>query len=137
MVLSTLVSTLPCWGRRISSPPSWCPCSCAHTWSCSSFCCGRAKARALSDLAVKLVAMQQGQEFVTTGLYGAIQHPSYRALLVNAFGWALAFRSSIGILLTVLMIPQIVARIRSEEALKSVRLRAVHPVSWLRRLLRQ
>jgi protein-S-isoprenylcysteine O-methyltransferase Ste14 len=64
-----------------------------------------------------LVAIQPGHELVTSGIYGAIRHPSYLGLLVNALGWALAFRSSIGVLLAVLMIPAIVARIRSEETL--------------------
>jgi protein-S-isoprenylcysteine O-methyltransferase Ste14 len=36
---------------------------------------------------------------------------------LGALGWALAFRSAVGVLLVALMIPLIVARIRSEEAL--------------------
>jgi len=64
-----------------------------------------------------LVAIQPGHELVTTGIYGVIRHPSYLGLLVNALGWGLAFRSSIGVMLTALMIPPILARIRSEEAL--------------------
>ena len=32
-------------------------------------------------------------------------------------GWALAFRSGVGILLTVLLIPPLIARIRAEERL--------------------
>jgi hypothetical protein len=35
-------------------------------------------------------------------------------LLVNMLGWALAFRSGIGVLLTALVIPPLVARIRAE-----------------------
>jgi protein-S-isoprenylcysteine O-methyltransferase Ste14 len=34
-----------------------------------------------------------------------------------SFGWVLVFRSGIGVLMTLLMIPPLVARIRSEEAL--------------------
>ena len=64
-----------------------------------------------------LVAIQPGHRLVTTGLYGIIRHPSYLGLLVNAVGWALAFRSGIGVLLTVLYILPLFARIRSEEAL--------------------
>jgi protein-S-isoprenylcysteine O-methyltransferase Ste14 len=52
-----------------------------------------------------LVAIQPGHELVTTGIYGAIRHPSYLGLLVNALGWALAFRSGIGVLIAALMIP--------------------------------
>jgi protein-S-isoprenylcysteine O-methyltransferase Ste14 len=64
-----------------------------------------------------LVAIQPGHALVTTGIYGTLRHPSYLGLLVNAVGWALAFRSIIGVLIAVLMIPPILARIRSEEAL--------------------
>jgi protein-S-isoprenylcysteine O-methyltransferase Ste14 len=64
-----------------------------------------------------LVAIQRKHTLVTSGLYGIIRHPSYLGLLLGALGWALAFRSAVGVLLVALMIPLIVARIRSEEAL--------------------
>ncbi|MDN7179591.1 isoprenylcysteine carboxylmethyltransferase family protein [Caballeronia sp. SEWSISQ10-4 2] len=64
-----------------------------------------------------LVAIQPGHTLVTTGIYGVIRHPSYLGLLVNALGWAFAFRSGVGVLLTVLTIAPLVARINSEEAL--------------------
>src|SRR5262245_53855414 len=64
-----------------------------------------------------LVAIQPGHGLVTGGIYGVIRHPSYLGLLVNALGWALAFRSVVGVLLTALMIPPLLARMRSEEAL--------------------
>ena len=64
-----------------------------------------------------LVAIQPGHRLVTRGVYGVIRHPSYLGLLVNALGWALAFRSGAGVVLTALMLPPIVARIRAEEAL--------------------
>ena len=35
----------------------------------------------------------------------------------NALGWSLAFRAGVGVLLTVLMIPLLLARIRAEERL--------------------
>jgi protein-S-isoprenylcysteine O-methyltransferase Ste14 len=38
-------------------------------------------------------------------------------LLVNALGWALTFRAGLGVLLTALMIPPLLARIRAEERL--------------------
>jgi hypothetical protein len=41
----------------------------------------------------------------------------YLGLLVNSLGWALAFRSGVGILLTALLIPPLIARIRAEEQL--------------------
>jgi protein-S-isoprenylcysteine O-methyltransferase Ste14 len=64
-----------------------------------------------------LVAIQPGHALVTTGLYGVVRNPSYLGLLVNALGWALAFRSGVGVLLAALMIPPLVARIRAEERL--------------------
>jgi len=64
-----------------------------------------------------LVAIQPGHTLVTTGLYGIIRHPSYLGLLVNSLGWALAFRSGVGVLLTVLTVPPLLARINSEERL--------------------
>jgi len=64
-----------------------------------------------------LVAIQPGHKLVTRGVYGLIRHPSYLGLLVNSLGWALAFRSGVGVLLTVLLIPPLLARIRAEEQL--------------------
>jgi protein-S-isoprenylcysteine O-methyltransferase Ste14 len=64
-----------------------------------------------------LVAIQPGHTLVTSGVYGVIRHPSYLGLLVNSLGWAPAFRSGVGVLLTALTIPPLVARIRAEEAL--------------------
>jgi protein-S-isoprenylcysteine O-methyltransferase Ste14 len=64
-----------------------------------------------------LVAIQPGHSLVTSGVYSVIRHPSYLGLLVNSLGWALAFRSLIGILLTACTIPPLLARVRSEEAL--------------------
>jgi protein-S-isoprenylcysteine O-methyltransferase Ste14 len=64
-----------------------------------------------------LVAIQPGHTLVTTGIYGSIRHPSYLGLLVNSLGWALAFRSGVGVLLTALLIPPLLARIRAEETL--------------------
>ncbi len=62
-----------------------------------------------------LVAIQPGHTLVTDGIYRTIRNPSYLGLLVLSLGWALAFRSLAGVLLVVLMIPPLVARIRSEE----------------------
>jgi protein-S-isoprenylcysteine O-methyltransferase Ste14 len=64
-----------------------------------------------------LVAIQPGHTLVTTGPYGVIRHPSYLGLLINSLGWALAFRSGVGVLLTALLIPPLLARIRAEEKL--------------------
>jgi protein-S-isoprenylcysteine O-methyltransferase Ste14 len=64
-----------------------------------------------------LVAIQPGHTLVTRGVYGVIRHPSYPGLLVNSLGWALAFRAGVGVLLTALIIPPLLARIRAEERL--------------------
>jgi protein-S-isoprenylcysteine O-methyltransferase Ste14 len=64
-----------------------------------------------------LVAIQPGHRLVTNGIYGVIRHPSYLGLLVSSLGWALAFRSGVGVLLTALLIPPLVARIWAEERL--------------------
>ena len=64
-----------------------------------------------------LVAIQPGHRLVTTGIYGVTRHPSYLGLLINAIGWALAFRSGVGLLLIALFIPPLLVRIRAEERL--------------------
>lgn len=64
-----------------------------------------------------LVAIQPGHRLVTTGVFGLVRNPSYLGLLVSMVGWALAFRSVIGLLLTLAMAVPLVARIHAEEAL--------------------
>jgi protein-S-isoprenylcysteine O-methyltransferase Ste14 len=71
----------------------------------------------LGDRFSGLVAIQPGHTLVTTGIYGTIRNPSYLGLLLNALGWALAFRSGVGVVLTALLIPPLVARIGAEERL--------------------
>jgi protein-S-isoprenylcysteine O-methyltransferase Ste14 len=71
----------------------------------------------LGDRFSGLVAIQPGHTLVTGGIYGVIRHPSYLGLLVNSLGWGLAFRSGVGVLLTALLIPPLIARIRAEERL--------------------
>jgi protein-S-isoprenylcysteine O-methyltransferase Ste14 len=64
-----------------------------------------------------LVAIQPGHTLVTSGVYGLIRHPSYLGLLINSLGWSLAFRSGVGVILTMLLIPPLLARIDAEENL--------------------
>jgi protein-S-isoprenylcysteine O-methyltransferase Ste14 len=64
-----------------------------------------------------LVAIQPGHTLVTSGIYNVIRHPSYLGLLVNSLGWGLAFRSGVGVLLALLLIPPLLVRIRAEERL--------------------
>jgi len=64
-----------------------------------------------------LVAIQPGHTLVTNGIYGVTRHPSYLGLLINSLGWSLSFRSGVGVLLTALLIPPLLARISAEENL--------------------
>jgi len=66
-----------------------------------------------------LVAIQPGHRLQTTGLYSVIRHPSYLGLLVSSLGWALAFRSGMGVALVACLIPPLLARIKAEENLLS------------------
>jgi protein-S-isoprenylcysteine O-methyltransferase Ste14 len=64
-----------------------------------------------------LVAIQKNHELVTGGVYSIIRHPSYLGMLVNILGWALVFRSGLGVLLALAAIVPVVGRIRAEERL--------------------
>lgn len=64
-----------------------------------------------------LVAIQPGHKLVTSGIYRLIRHPSYLGLLLGALGWALAFRSGVGVILAALNLIPLVARMNAEEAL--------------------
>jgi len=72
---------------------------------------------ALGERFSGLVAIQPEHKLVTDGLYGLIRNPSYLGLLVNSLGWALAFRAGVGVALTALLLPPLIARMRAEEAL--------------------
>jgi protein-S-isoprenylcysteine O-methyltransferase Ste14 len=64
-----------------------------------------------------LVAIQPGHTLVTNGIYSVVRNPSYLGFLVSLLGWALAFRSGVGVLLVALLIPPLVVRMRAEEKL--------------------
>jgi protein-S-isoprenylcysteine O-methyltransferase Ste14 len=64
-----------------------------------------------------LVAIQPGHKLLTSGIYSVIRHPSYLGLLLNSLGWSLAFRAGAGVVVTVLLIPPLLARINAEENL--------------------
>src|SRR5580693_6493695 len=68
-----------------------------------------------------LVAIQPDHTLETRGIYCLIRNPSYLGALVMTLGWELAFRTGIGIVLTVLLIPPLIARMDAEEALLSAR----------------
>ncbi len=71
----------------------------------------------LKDRFSGLVAIQAEHKLETRGIYGLIRNPSYLGMLVTAVGWALAFRSIVGLLLSLLLLIPMVPRIRSEERL--------------------
>lgn len=64
-----------------------------------------------------LVAIQPGHTLVKDGIYRIIRHPSYLGLLINSLGWSLAFRSGVGVILSLLLILPLLARINAEEKL--------------------
>ena len=64
-----------------------------------------------------LVAIQKGHTLVTSGIYRMIRNPSYLGMLVMTFGWVLAFRSIVGVVITACLIPPLIVRIRAEEAM--------------------
>jgi protein-S-isoprenylcysteine O-methyltransferase Ste14 len=64
-----------------------------------------------------LVAIQPGHELVTDGPYRYLRHPSYLGMLLGLIGWALVFRSSVGLLATALGLLLLVDRIEAEESL--------------------
>lgn len=64
-----------------------------------------------------LVAIQQDHKLVTTGIYRKVRNPSYLGWIIGDLGWALAFRSGLGIVLTVLLLIPLSARMKAEERL--------------------
>ncbi len=64
-----------------------------------------------------LVAIQPGHKLETHGIYGVIRNPSYLGMMITGLGWAMAFRSIVGILLAAAILMPLVARIRAEERL--------------------
>jgi len=64
-----------------------------------------------------LVAIQPGHTLVTEGIYAHVRNPSYLGMLITAVGWALAFRSVAGLLISALILVPLVARMHAEERL--------------------
>jgi protein-S-isoprenylcysteine O-methyltransferase Ste14 len=62
-----------------------------------------------------LVAIQPGHKLETGGLYKHVRHPSYTGLLLATIGWMLVFRSTIGLILVLIMFLLLLNRINNEE----------------------
>jgi protein-S-isoprenylcysteine O-methyltransferase Ste14 len=62
-----------------------------------------------------LVAIQPDHRLKTDGLYRSIRHPSYTGLLVSMVGYALVFRSIIGLLLNIFLFLLLLRRMNDEE----------------------
>jgi protein-S-isoprenylcysteine O-methyltransferase Ste14 len=71
----------------------------------------------LKDRFSGLVAIQPGHRLETRGLYSVIRNPSYLGMLINSMGWALIFRSGVGLLLAASLLIPLVARMHAEERL--------------------
>jgi len=66
-----------------------------------------------------LVAIQENHQLVTTGVYGLVRNPSYLGMIVTVLGWALLFRSGVGLVFFALILIPVIGRIRAEEKMLS------------------
>jgi protein-S-isoprenylcysteine O-methyltransferase Ste14 len=64
-----------------------------------------------------LVAIQDQHDLITTGPYSLIRHPAYLGGMGILLGWALTFRSLVGVIAFAAMFALLVVRMNSEEAL--------------------
>jgi protein-S-isoprenylcysteine O-methyltransferase Ste14 len=71
----------------------------------------------LGDRFSAMVAIQEGHTLVVDGPYRLVRNPSYLGIIVIMAGWALVFRSIVGLSIATLMVPFLVIRIDSEERL--------------------
>lgn len=73
-----------------------------------------------------LVAIQPGHELVTTGPYRHVRHPSFLGMMLGLVGWALVFRSAVGLAAAALGMPLLVERIDAEESLLAAQFGAAY-----------
>ncbi len=64
-----------------------------------------------------LVAIQTDHKLETGGVYKWVRNPSYLGMEIHLAGWALTFRSVVGIVVVALGLIPLVSRMRSEEKL--------------------
>jgi len=70
----------------------------------------------LGDRFASVVAIREGHELKTTGLYRAVRHPSYVGILLMDLGFAFVFRSALALLLLPVPIWMFLRRMDVEEA---------------------
>jgi protein-S-isoprenylcysteine O-methyltransferase Ste14 len=63
------------------------------------------------------VEKYEGQQVISTGLYGLVRHPMYMGVLVMIVGLPLALGSWLGLWILVLTVPGLILRILDEEKL--------------------
>jgi protein-S-isoprenylcysteine O-methyltransferase Ste14 len=64
-----------------------------------------------------LVAIQEGHTLATSGFYRYVRNPSYDGMILVVVGWALIFRSGVGLLLAACLLIPLISRMNSEEKL--------------------
>ena len=55
------------------------------------------------------------RRFKTDGIYKHVRHPSYTGLLLATIGWVLVFRSTIGLVLNIILFVLLLGRMADEE----------------------
>jgi protein-S-isoprenylcysteine O-methyltransferase Ste14 len=66
------------------------------------------------------LASQERHDLIQSGFYRFVRHPSYAGAFLGAIGWALVFRSGLGLILVVLLLPAFLPVVNAEEALLDV-----------------
>ena len=61
------------------------------------------------------LTIQEGHRLLTENIYGYVRHPSYTGLLVRSLGWALVFRSLIGLFAWLVLLLFLIKRMDHEE----------------------
>jgi len=62
-----------------------------------------------------LVAIQPDHKLKTDGIYKQVRHPSYTGILVAMIGFVLVFRSTIGLVLNIILFLLLLSRMADEE----------------------
>jgi protein-S-isoprenylcysteine O-methyltransferase Ste14 len=62
-----------------------------------------------------LVAIQPNHKLKTDGIYSHVRHPSYTGFLLAMIGWVLVFRSTLGLVLNIILLLLLLSRIADEE----------------------